>query len=309
MNYLRELLLNNLGLKLTSVLLASLLWYNVAKEQIVFKTVSVPVEFVNVPSGLEISNDYTKRVDVHVSVDRGARNVSGESLTAQIDLQAEGEGEEIVQMTADNIQRPYGVEVLSVTPSRIKITLEKKGEKLVPVSAQIIGTPAPGYQVRGVVIEPSNLLVAGPASSVGRVSRAVTESINIEGRRDSLVTSANVNVEDPKLRIEHTGLIQVTVQIEEEHREILVSRLPVRASSRNTDVLDPYVSVRISVPKSFHGTLANQNIAVAVATDSLPIQPEPHVLKPEVSIDPVYRSLARVVEVRPASIRVRVLRR
>ena len=47
MNILREFLFNNIGLKLISLLLALLLWLQVAGQQTVQRTLSLPVEFVN----------------------------------------------------------------------------------------------------------------------------------------------------------------------------------------------------------------------------------------------------------------------
>lgn len=308
MDKLRDLLLNNLGLKIMALLFAFLLWVNVASPKIIVKTVSVPVEFVNVPAGLEISNDYTRRVDVHLSADRGAGSVSGETLSVEINLLGEREGERIMPLTKENVQRPLGVEILSVTPSRITVVLEKRVEKVVPVVAEIVGTPAAGYRLLAYTADPPNVTVVGPASGVARVSRAVTEPIRIDGRRGSFVAVANVDVADKRLRIDESGPVRVTLDIEEERRELTV-RVPVQLQGGVGRLLDPFVDVRVAVPKSFRGTLSAPVLRVTAAAGKLQPRLEPYALEATVEIDPAHREFVKVIDVRPATIRLRVLRR
>lgn len=308
MDRLRDLLLNNLGLKIMALLFAFLLWVNVASPKIVVKTVSVPVEFVNVPADLEISNDYTRRVDVHLSADRGAGSVSGETLSVEINLLGEREGERIMPLSKDNVQRPLGVEILSVTPSRITIVLEKRVEKVVPIVAEIVGTPAAGYQLLSYAADPSHVTIVGPASGVARVSRAVTEPIRIDGRRGSFVAVANVDVADTKLRIGESGPVRITLDIQEERRELTV-RVPVQLLGGAGRLLDPFVDVRVAVPKSFRGTLSSQALRATAAAGALQPRSEAYTLAPTIEVDPAHREFVKVIDVRPGTVRLRVLRR
>ena len=62
--------LNNLSLKILAVLLALLLWIQVASQETVQMTVVAPVEFLDMPADLEISNDYPREVEVLLKTNR-----------------------------------------------------------------------------------------------------------------------------------------------------------------------------------------------------------------------------------------------
>lgn len=52
---------------LTSLFLAILLWYNVGGEQTVDTNVMIPVEVINLPRELVISNQFKKEIEVSVN--------------------------------------------------------------------------------------------------------------------------------------------------------------------------------------------------------------------------------------------------
>ena len=59
-------------LKFVSLVLATLLWYFVGGEDIVDKNVMVPIEIINLPRDLVISNQFKKEIEVTVSGPRSA---------------------------------------------------------------------------------------------------------------------------------------------------------------------------------------------------------------------------------------------
>ena len=85
LRYLRSLILDNLALKILSLLLAFLLWVQIAGQQRVQRSVAVPVEFINMPVGLEITNDYPREVNVVISRPSSLR-MDERQLAAVIDL-------------------------------------------------------------------------------------------------------------------------------------------------------------------------------------------------------------------------------
>ena len=72
---------NNLSLKILAVLLAFLLWIQVASQETVQMTLAAPVEFLDMPTDLEISNDYPREVEVVLQTDRPGRSRAGESAS------------------------------------------------------------------------------------------------------------------------------------------------------------------------------------------------------------------------------------
>ena len=101
---------------------------------------------------MEISNDYERRVDVVLRSRRGTSNFDDGSLTVKIDLRGATPGaEKSYPLSEDNISnRPSGLEVVSITPTRIRLLLENTVRKSIAVVPELVGEPAEGFQVTKV---------------------------------------------------------------------------------------------------------------------------------------------------------------
>ncbi len=118
-------LFRNLRLKVLAVGIALLLWMNVAGDRVVERGLEVPVEFENVPAGLIIVGDAPDTVRVRV---RGAGVIIGGlaagDVAAVLDLSDGQAGRREVEMAPEQMRTPSGVEVTSVVPAAITVTLE-----------------------------------------------------------------------------------------------------------------------------------------------------------------------------------------
>ncbi len=97
----------NLGLKLMAVLLASALWFTVAGEHEVERTVRVPLEFRNKPALMEIVGEPPTTVDVRVlgSSSILSRLDPGE-IVAVLDLATARVGSQSVQHAGRELSGP-----------------------------------------------------------------------------------------------------------------------------------------------------------------------------------------------------------
>jgi hypothetical protein len=85
-------------------------------------------------------------------------------------------------------------------------------ERELVVEPQLEGKPAPTYEVREVVSTPATVRVAGPASHVNALQKAITEKISIEGRHDSFdVHKTLIRISDPKVEVRDTVNVHVTI--------------------------------------------------------------------------------------------------
>jgi uncharacterized protein (TIGR00159 family) len=139
-----------LGLKVVSVVLAALIWLVVSGEQIVERGFRIPLEFSNLPSGLELATDAPTVVDVRVRGSSGAlsRLTPGE-LVAILDLRQAKAGQRLFHMTGGDVRAPFGIDVVLVTPSSLAITFEPSASKQVTVSPVVEGQPAAGSKCVG----------------------------------------------------------------------------------------------------------------------------------------------------------------
>lgn len=214
-HHLRNFFTENIGLKLISLLLAISL-FGISRQPVSEVTlVNVPLEFRGLQPGLEISGD-VPQTTVSVRL-RGPQNVIRTTTANQIgvvaDLSNKAPGERVVQLKPADVSRPDDVEVLRIEPSNIRLRIEPTVHKTVPVQPQYTGEIAPGYELGGFTAQPSTIEISGPQSHVSIISSALTESIQLDGRRESFRTTVDVDLRDRFIRVNTPGSITLTVEI------------------------------------------------------------------------------------------------
>lgn len=211
---MRLLLLQNLPLKLVSLALATLLWLVIAGEKTSEMGLSVPVELKNFPKDLELTGDAVNAVEVRLRASPSIiQSLGPGDVSAHVDLSGVQEGEHIVNLTADSIRIPFGVQVVRINPSTLTLNLERTVQKMVPVRPRVLGRPAPGYEVAEVTSSPSEVRVTGPKSRVQEVEGAFTEPVSVEAQDATVVETVNLGVDDPLLRIQGSPRVRVTARI------------------------------------------------------------------------------------------------
>ena len=219
----------DLWLKVVSVCLAVLLWMTVAGEPVVERGLEIPLEFENVPIGLEIAGDPPDTVSVRV---RGSSRVVSRLETAEIvavlDLGEERPGRRLFDMFAGLVEVPSGVDVTSVVPATITLLLEREGiPRTVPIVPDIEGEPADGMMVGRIKTEPPTVEVIGPETPLAELRDAFTEPVSIAGATQSVETEVTVGVADPTLRLVEPVSSRVLVEIVPAPVELTLHDIPV----------------------------------------------------------------------------------
>jgi len=204
----------NIGLKLVSVALAALIWLLVSGEQVVERALRIPLEFTNLSPQLELVGETPNVVDVRVRGSSGAlaRMAAGE-LVAVLDLRSARPGRRLFHLTGSDVRAPFGVEVVQVSPSSLSMGFEASASKVVRVIPEIDGSPASGFTMGAVGVEPATVEVVGPASVIKGLDEAITEPVSVEGARETVVETVTVGVADPAVRLREPVNAQVTVAI------------------------------------------------------------------------------------------------
>ena len=219
----------NLGLKVLAIALATVLWFTVAGEHVVERSLRVPLEFRNIPPQLEIVGDPPATVDVRLRGSSALLSRLGPGeVVAMIDLAAARPGSRLFHLRADEIRSPYGVEVAQVLPATLALELERSVTRTVTVKPAIEGEPAPGFVVGQIVSEPATVQVAGPESRIRQLTEATTEPLSIEGHRERVRDVVTLGVTDSAVRLLSPQSATVVVQIWPAPVEREVTNVPVR---------------------------------------------------------------------------------
>jgi hypothetical protein len=123
--HLRRLFLTDLRLKVAALGLAGLIWsMSFLASGATIRTITVPIEFSNVPAGMEIANQSADSVELQV---RGSPwimdSVSLNKLIARFDLRSLRAGQHSLALVPRTLDLPHGLEVDKVTPAKVGVVL------------------------------------------------------------------------------------------------------------------------------------------------------------------------------------------
>lgn len=125
----------------------------------------------------------------------------------------------IVRSPAERWLRRIFIEDWSLKLLALAITLVlwfvvsgREIEREITVEPSVEGKPAPTYEVKEVLVTPARVRVIGPASSVNSLEKAPTQTISIEGRRESFdAPRTAIHLADPKIAVVDTVNVHVTI--------------------------------------------------------------------------------------------------
>ena len=207
-------LTNNLIPKGIAFALVLLLWGFIAGQQRTEMWLTVPLEYRNIPTNMEIAGEWINKVEVGI---RGPRSVisgvSQDQVRAHIDLFQGLRGSNFVRLTTDNIRLPVGTEITQITPSSVRIRLEEVKTRSIQVKAQLIGKLAKSLRIGTVFIEPHLVVLQGPESLLAKVREVLTEPIDLSNIKENAKISVGVDVNIPQIRLAPNQPAQVVVEI------------------------------------------------------------------------------------------------
>ncbi len=305
MSFAKDVLLRNWGVKLTSVLLAFLLWLAVRGEPSAEVVVTVPLEII-LPADMQITSERPSTVEVTL---RGMASSMwfGQPLpSCRVDLGQAGEGEhDVPLMPADvRVSRASGLEVVSIRPARVRLTLEKTISREVPVRVNR-GEPPLDLEVYGVTVDPPVVSITGPRSHVRGIRDIPTENISLSGQRESIRTYARLEIADSALHASPPGPVQVSIQLGVRRQIRVIRGVPVVPDDSSVTVAPPRITLRVLVPISLEKTLLAADFEATVNTASLDPAQKTARVKPQVSLREAPIPGVAIVEVNPAEVTIR----
>jgi YbbR domain-containing protein len=216
----KNFFLRNFHLKLTSVLLALLLWVAINGEPQSAIVLKVPLEYRNYPKGIEVLGDTLNTVDVRLSASSSLiKRLDPTDIAAVIDLSDWSLGERTYSITSENIRIPHGVSLTKVTPNKVRLKFEPTRRKTVEIRPRITGKVAEGYDIESVLSHPSETQIEGPEGHLTGVDIVSTDSVDVSGRSESYETRAHLYIEDQLVRFPKEQ--ETTV-------EVIITPLPVQ---------------------------------------------------------------------------------
>ncbi len=265
--WLRDIVVEDWGLLLLAAVITLGLWYAVTAQRAPATVLrrGITLEFA-LPPNVEIANDPVNRVDVRLEGSQSRLDeIDPRDLTARADVTALRPGERVVRLSSKNVsmELPEGVRLVDLAPRSVTLRLEPVVEKEVPVEVHFEGGLPEGFEVRDVRVTPSTVRVRGPESHVRVVEKIHTETISLEGQRESFpYPQAAVDIPDQKV-VPLEPSVAVRVEIAEQTVERRFEGVVVR-SAAGGPVSPQTVSVTLRGPRSIFEALKTEEIRIVV---------------------------------------------
>jgi hypothetical protein len=207
-------LTRDLGWKFASLLVAVLSWLAFRGTRDMTTSLAAPVQYRNIPKQLEIASDPVDQVHLML---RGpsARlsRITGSSYPIVIDLKdVRAPGERTFTISNENLNLPAGVELEKAVPGQLRLRLEIRAARDVPVRARYINIP-PDYIFVRELITPQFLNIVGPESRVARVQSVETDPIDLRGVTGESEYKTHVFAGDPQVNFTKTPIVTVRVAL------------------------------------------------------------------------------------------------
>jgi YbbR domain-containing protein len=215
LDFLRSYVFANFGYKAVSLALAVGLWLALARDPAASVAVTVPIEFHNIPSNLEISSVNIPEAQVRVrGPERLIHELRPQEVHVEVDLSGVKPGERTFDLTAQQVRQPRDLEVAQVIPSQVRLSFDTPLIRQVEVRPRVIGTFAGGYRIAKVLADPPTLPISGPKQRVEVVEAATTDPVDATGNMGRSTFVTNAFVPDPLVQIVHPVPVRVTVIME-----------------------------------------------------------------------------------------------
>lgn len=296
--WLRALLFEDWGLKLLALAITMGLWYAVtaARAPATSRQRAVPLEFF-LPEGVEIGNDPVDEIDVVLEGSQSKlAEINSRNLVARVDVTQLGMGDRVVRLTDRNVtlDLPSNVRIIDIAPRSVTLKLEPVVERDLEVEARLEGQPPQGFSVRGISVTPPVVRVRGPQSHVRAAERVYTETISVEGHRETL-TLPQIAVDIPDRKITPlVASVAVRVEIAEEQVERRFNNVPVLAFAGG-QASPPTASLTLRGPRSLVEALRPDDLRLVLEAR------EDGSVVPRLSLPPNLAGRAELVSTAPPS--------
>ncbi len=202
------------GLRLLALALAGLAWFAFSgekREPQSERVVEAALNYDTPPDYLLLQRVESVRVGARGPQSK-IRSLTSPLVDVVIDLPEE-EGLHQIAIGEDQIILPEGLELVSVEPNVIEVTMDRQVTKFVQVEPELAGEPAAGAQVLGWRVVPNTTLVEGPASRLELLETVQTLPISLNGHARDFREEVAVRPPEPLISIQAPTTVEVRVEL------------------------------------------------------------------------------------------------
>jgi YbbR domain-containing protein len=215
-----KLITKNPTLKVISLILAIILWVFVKSKSGAEMGLVVPLEFYRVPASLIVSTVTDEAINVRINGSfMQLQRLPTREIRARIDLSRARPGTNSFDILSDNFNISKTLDITQISPSSVKVELDRVVDKIVHVKAVVKGKPARGYHVTKISVDPPYINLQGARGQLMGLKEVLTEEVDISGLKETVGVEAPLRIADLRLKRAVKRTVQVTVEVKEGRRK------------------------------------------------------------------------------------------
>ncbi len=201
---------------LVALIAASLMWYAATGKRratISVRSTKANLTLVNMPSDLLLTSSVPDTITLQLRGPLTLNPAAGGIPEVFLDLTEAMPGRSTYAIDVSGVRLPPEVEVIAVEPTEIEIELERVLLRSLPLSPTVEGSPAPGFVVNLVQVDPPRITVQGPESRLSTLENVTTSALSVEGATGSIEAVVTPLLTDPLLRVLTGSPVTIRVNI------------------------------------------------------------------------------------------------
>ncbi|MFQ5529637.1 MAG: YbbR-like domain-containing protein [Gemmatimonadota bacterium] len=275
----RRLLLDNLGFKLSALVIVALLWISVTADERQAQPVSTRVAYevadstwVLVEGPSEVSTTFQGR-------NRELLGLLMEEPVVTVEIDSVMGPDMRIPLPLDQVayNRDLGVVPSFITPNALDLRFERRVTARIAVTPDVEAMPAAGFTVLAPVrVDPDSVTVRGPESWISELNRISTRRVELQALSNTVMRDVGLRVPAnvQGVDISPTSVV-VTVNLDSlvvRQRRVAIR---LRGAAANLAMTDPdSVTIVIRGAASIVASTLDMLSEVTLDVPVLPVQPE-----------------------------------
>lgn len=205
---------SNLGLKLLACVIAVFLWWVAQGSSSIERGYDLPLVLRGIPDDLVLTEQTSNAVNVRVAGSRAVlRLVKPERFEYAIDVSGAKQGNSDFEIDLSHLDLPRGARIVSRSPAQVTLTFERRMSKNIQVRADVEGSPAPGFAIEKIDVDPPRVRVSGAQREVQRITEVATEPVDVSGLAETTERETRVSVSGRHVWVDSPEVVKVRIRI------------------------------------------------------------------------------------------------
>ncbi|MBF0568839.1 MAG: YbbR-like domain-containing protein [Nitrospirae bacterium] len=210
---MKKFFTENTDLKLITLVLSLILWFIVTLKGQSEVIMELPVEYKNIPKGVEITKTSARFVNVSIKgQERIVKNLLPKDINVFVDLSKVKRGETMFYFTKDNVKLPPSVTLAKINPSNITVHTEEVFTMSLPIKPITKGEPKKGFAISDVTSIPEEITVEGSRKALNKLEYIETEPVDVKDAAAAFEKTVRLVLKDKTLTYQNNAVkVKITI--------------------------------------------------------------------------------------------------